>query len=145
MGWYALHVGGRPLAVLGEDWLRRMEEAWPDAPPEDSLPSSCIVGLIHISEQRRPADCEHQKVWAAGPVCQHKKRRCASNEPSAQAHLSRLVDFGRHRRFVSCRTSCDTANCDEESESASQENCTSFGMHSMQVSETTASQKMQAF
>eukprot|EP00435_Cladocopium_sp_Y103_P054755 s446_g17.t4 len=23
LGWYALHVGGRPLAVLGEDWLRR--------------------------------------------------------------------------------------------------------------------------
>lgn len=41
------------MSRLGDTFVRLMEEAWPEAPLESSLPSSCIVGLIHIKEQRR--------------------------------------------------------------------------------------------
>lgn len=75
-GWYALHVGGQSLAAaMGEEWVERMRKAWPEAPPEQSLPRSKIVGLIHILEQKTPAECrailkgDIQAVWAAGPVC----------------------------------------------------------------------------
>ena len=47
-----------------------MSQAWPDAPPEGSLPSSAILGVIRISEQRPPEDCGGpQGVWAVGPIC----------------------------------------------------------------------------
>eukprot|EP00811_Abedinium_folium_P025112 NODE_3568_length_2017_cov_9.927513.p1 GENE.NODE_3568_length_2017_cov_9.927513~~NODE_3568_length_2017_cov_9.927513.p1 ORF type:complete len:568 (-),score=143.14 NODE_3568_length_2017_cov_9.927513:313-1956(-) len=72
-GWYALHVGSKPLSSIGEEWCTRMLKAWPDVPPERSLPSSSIVGLIHVLESRRPFECpgeEHiQSVWAVGPIC----------------------------------------------------------------------------
>lgn len=72
-GWYALHVGSQPLAAIGAEWCARMRQAWPEAPAERSLPSSKIVGLIHILEQRTPAECppkDHtQSIWAVGPIC----------------------------------------------------------------------------
>eukprot|EP00439_Symbiodinium_sp_Y106_P081140 s224_g20.t1 len=69
-GWYALHVGARPLAALGDEWVRRLARSWPDAPAEKSLPSACIVGFIHISEHRRPEQCGGcQSLWAVGPIC----------------------------------------------------------------------------
>uniref|UniRef100_A0A7S0AGV7 Uncharacterized protein n=1 Tax=Pyrodinium bahamense TaxID=73915 RepID=A0A7S0AGV7_9DINO len=72
-GWYALHVGSKPLAAIGEEWCERMKTVWPEAPPERSLPSSCIVGLIHVSDQRPAAKClpqdHEQSVWAVGPIC----------------------------------------------------------------------------
>ncbi|CAK9052565.1 Hypothetical protein SCF082_LOCUS28745 [Durusdinium trenchii] len=69
-GWYALHVGAKPLKALGKAWVYRMEEAWPDAPAEETLPSSCIIGLIRISDHRHPSECEtSQKIWAVGPIC----------------------------------------------------------------------------
>eukprot|EP00435_Cladocopium_sp_Y103_P055167 s446_g18.t1 len=91
-----------------------MEEAWPDAPPESSLPSSCIVGLIHISEQRRPADCEHQKVWAAGPICHiideaielsqpipcRGERGLWQLPPAARLEMLRQLPQSQHLRFT---------------------------------------------
>lgn len=75
-GWYALHVGAKGLGeAMGAEWVERMTKAWPEAPAERSLPSSKIVGLIHVLEQRTPAECrailqgDLQEVWAAGPVC----------------------------------------------------------------------------
>ncbi|CAE8626897.1 unnamed protein product, partial [Polarella glacialis] len=72
-GWYALHVGSQPLAAIGVEWCERMRVAWPEAPPERSLPSSKIVGLIHVSEQRKPGASlpkDHpQAIWAVGPIC----------------------------------------------------------------------------
>lgn len=73
VGWYALHVGSQPLAAIGQEWCDRMRVAWPDVPPERSLPSSSLVGLIHICEHRSPEECPSeghpQAVWAVGPVC----------------------------------------------------------------------------
>mmetsp|Transcript_64801 Transcript_64801/g.130175 ORF Transcript_64801/g.130175 Transcript_64801/m.130175 type:complete len:152 (+) Transcript_64801:523-978(+) len=73
LGWYALHVGMKPLASIGVEWCERMKVAWPEAPPESKLPSSSIVGLIHVSDRRSPGDClpqDHkQNIWAVGPVC----------------------------------------------------------------------------
>ena len=44
--WYMICVFCSPPRAPGHaGHAPRMEEAWPDAPPEDSLPSSCIGGL----------------------------------------------------------------------------------------------------
>merc|ERR1712196_504717 len=73
LGWYGLHVGALPLEYMGEIWCERMKKVWPDAPPESALPSSMIVGLIHINEHRTPEQCPGkeniQSVWAVGPIC----------------------------------------------------------------------------
>lgn len=71
-GWYALHVGAKPLAALGLEWVARMREVWPDVPSEESLPSSSIIGLFHVCEVRIPAECQSlglQTMWAVGPMC----------------------------------------------------------------------------
>lgn len=74
-GWYALHVGSQPLSAIGMEWVDRMETAWPDAPPENTLPRSSLVGLIHVTEQLTVPEAKErwegdvQSVWAAGPVC----------------------------------------------------------------------------
>mmetsp|Transcript_65824 Transcript_65824/g.125470 ORF Transcript_65824/g.125470 Transcript_65824/m.125470 type:complete len:292 (+) Transcript_65824:114-989(+) len=102
-GWYALHVGSQPLSAIGEEWCERMRKAWPDAPPERSLPASRIVGLIHISEQRRPADCpaehEHpQAVWAAGPICHVIDQAIQLNRPIPHSGSKGLWEISKDAR-----------------------------------------------
>ncbi|CAE7326242.1 unnamed protein product [Symbiodinium natans] len=113
-GWYALHVGARPFSALGDEWVQRLELAWPDAPPEGSLPSTRIVGLIHISEQRQPSQCGGgQSVWAVGPICHiideamELPRPLAARgqpglwklSPGIQEQLARQLPHATRRRF----------------------------------------------
>lgn len=66
VGWYALHVGAQHI---NQERAERIRVTWPDAPPEESLPHSAIVGLFFVQSHRKPAECRAGYVWARGPIC----------------------------------------------------------------------------
>lgn len=66
LGWYAIHAGSQPI---NEERGARTRAAWPDAPPEESLPHSAILGLFRVQAHTRPEKCRHGYIWARGPVC----------------------------------------------------------------------------
>merc|ERR1712136_215187 len=65
-GWYAIHAGSQ---FINAERAERVRQVWPDAPQEESLPHSAILGLFHIVESRAPTECRSEYVWARGPIC----------------------------------------------------------------------------
>ena len=65
-GWYALHCGSQ---MISDDRAERVRQAWPSAPPEESLPHGVIMGLFYISMRVTPEECRPGYVWARGPLC----------------------------------------------------------------------------
>eukprot|EP00933_Yihiella_yeosuensis_P053748 TRINITY_DN5203_c3_g1_i3.p1 TRINITY_DN5203_c3_g1~~TRINITY_DN5203_c3_g1_i3.p1 ORF type:complete len:594 (-),score=83.32 TRINITY_DN5203_c3_g1_i3:288-2069(-) len=66
VGWYAIHAG---FKMINPERAARTLHAWPDAPPEETLPHSAIAGLFYVQEHRKPWQCQEGYVFARGPVC----------------------------------------------------------------------------
>lgn len=65
-GWYAVHAGAERINAERAERTRR---AWPDVPPEESLPHGAICGLFYVQESRLPRECREGYIWARGPWC----------------------------------------------------------------------------
>jgi len=65
-GWYAIHCGAQHI---NEERAARLRQVWPEAPPEESLPHSAIMGVFFVHSQRAPSECLPGYVWARGPIC----------------------------------------------------------------------------
>ncbi|CAK0874500.1 unnamed protein product, partial [Prorocentrum cordatum] len=66
LGWYAIHAGSK---LINEERGARTREAWPEVPPEESLPHGAILGLFCVHRHLAPQKCRPGYIWARGPVC----------------------------------------------------------------------------
>ena len=65
VGWYAIHAGAQ---LINDERAERIRTTWPDAPAEESLPHSAILGLFYVHSHTTPQACPSY-VWARGPIC----------------------------------------------------------------------------
>ena len=49
-GWYCLHVGQKSLRGQPPECSQALQRVWPDAPSEDALPTSCVVGMVCLGK-----------------------------------------------------------------------------------------------
>ena len=49
-GWYYLHVGRQSLQALPPECLAALQQTWPQAPPEEDLSKSCVLGMVCLGK-----------------------------------------------------------------------------------------------
>jgi len=79
-GWYALHTGAKMCSHKSQHALLA---SLVDAPAEEDLPHSSIVGAIEISHALSLEQCSAAEPWAFGPMCNVIRSRVKLERPVA--------------------------------------------------------------
>ena len=90
-GWYYLHVGRQSLQALPPECLAALQQTWPQAPSEEALSKSCVLGMVCLGKVI-PAD-KISNAW----VC---KSLPLVHEITAAIEFSKEVPWPKGKQAV---------------------------------------------
>eukprot|EP00397_Hematodinium_sp_SG-2012_P056834 GEMP01070535.1.p1 GENE.GEMP01070535.1~~GEMP01070535.1.p1 ORF type:complete len:304 (+),score=64.39 GEMP01070535.1:135-1046(+) len=98
-GWYALHVGAKE--EITEDQAARLALTFPDCPPLEELPRSCIMGFVQLGPAVTPDQVESD-VWSLGPFCHPIINSCVLPRAVKMSGQQKLWNFEKMNGSLPC-------------------------------------------